>query len=144
MLRDSYFEDAALKGRLYKGWRIWRGRERSGSGAGRAGGVFAPCGEAFAGEAVNGAFVLVDDFEPGERTHLREIDSSETHSRDKNIDAVAEWLVLERTDGMGHGLRTVGIGPAAFHLGVSLGDGHLQGRVRHFEGNEFLPVLGTR
>ena len=105
--------------------------------------MFAPGGEAFARETVNCAFVLVDDFEPGERAHLREVDSAETHSRDKDVDAVAERLILERADGVGDGFGIVRKRPAAFHFGVGFGDGHLERRVRHFEWNKFLPVLGT-
>src|SRR5256885_12295234 len=126
--------------------RIWRRRERSrsGGGAGWTSGVFAPGGEAFACETVNCAFVLVDDFEPGERAHLREIDSAETHARDEDVDAVAERLILERADGVGDGFGIVRKRPAAFHFGVGFGDGHLERRVRHFGRNKFLSVLGTR
>ena len=74
---------------------------------------------------------------------MREVDSAETHSRDEDVDAIAERLVLERADGVGDGFRIVRKRPATFHFGVGFGDGHLERRVRHFEWNKFLPVLGT-
>ena len=87
---------------------------------------------------------MVDEFQPCGRTTLPEVDSPETHASDEDVDAIAQRLVLERTDGVGHGFRAVGMVPAMLHFRVRFLDGHLQGRVGHGKRYELLPVLGAR
>src|SRR5713101_7154989 len=99
--------------------------------------------EGFFYEAKDGAAVLGDGFGPGETAHLREIDAAKTQAGDEDIDAVAEGLVGDGGYSVGDGLRAVGFGPAVLHLGVSFGDGHLEGRVGHGKGDELLPVFGA-
>src|SRR5216684_1182789 len=99
--------------------------------------------EGFFYEAKDGAAVLGDGFGPGEAAHLREIDAAEAEAGDEDIDAVAEGLVGDGGYSVGDGLRAVGLGPAVLHLGVSVGDGHLEGRVGHGKGDELLPVFGA-
>ncbi len=111
-----------------------------GSAGRRAG---APGEVAFAGEAEDGATILVDKFRPGGDAHLAEIDAAEADAREEDVDTVAQGLAFEGSYGMGDGLRAVGVSPAKFHFGVSFVDGHFQRCVGHSEGNEFLPVLGT-
>ena len=95
------------------------------------------------GKLEDGGTVLRDDFPPGEAAQHGEINSPEAYASEKNIDPIAKRLVVERINGVGNGFRTVGVRPAVVHFGVGFVDGHLQGSVRHGEGDEFLPVLGT-
>src|SRR5712692_3788924 len=99
--------------------------------------------EGFFYEAKDGAAVLGDGFGPGEAAHLREIDAAEAEAGDEDIDAVADGLVGDGGYSVGDGLRAVGFGPAVLHLGVSFGDGHLEGCVGHGKGDELLPVFGA-
>ena len=85
-----------------------------------------------------------DHFQPRKFSHHGEIDSAEAEARQQDVDAVSERLIVQRVDGFGDRFRTVGVGPSVFHFGVSFFDGHLQWRVGHGEGNEFLPVLAAR
>ena len=73
-----------------------------------------PGNETFFDEAGNGSPILIDQFQPGQRPHLREINSAETHSRDENIDAIAQRLVIQRIDGLRDGFRAVGLAQPAF------------------------------
>src|ERR1700675_2253648 len=104
----------------------------------------APGGEPLAHEAGNGAPVLIDQLQPRYGTHLREIDSPEAHSRYENVDAIAQWLVLQGDDGLRHGLRAVRMSPSVFYFRVSFRDRHLQRSVGHLERYELLPVLRAR
>src|SRR6185437_9613839 len=70
-------------------------------------------------------------FQPCEAAHLREINSPETEASNKYVDAITEGLVAKRIHRLGDCRRAVGLGPAVFHLGVSLRNRHFQWRVRH-------------
>ena len=87
--------------------------------------------------------VFGDDFPPGEAAEHGEINSPEAYASEKNIDAIAKRLVVERIDGVGNGFRTIGVGPAVAHLGVGFVDGHLEWGVGHVEWDKLLPVLGA-
>jgi len=62
---------------------------------------------------------------------LWEIDAPEAESRHENIDAVAERFVIQEIDRSFDSFRTLGVGPANRHLGMSFVDGHFQRRMRH-------------
>src|SRR5260370_1105920 len=104
----------------------------------------APSRETLPDEAGNGMAILINQFQPRQRTHLGEIDSPETHSGDENIYAIAQRLVLEGIDSMSDGFRAVGMSPPGSHFGMSFLNGHLQRRVRHREWYELLPVFWPR
>ena len=87
--------------------------------------------------------VFGNHFPPGKAAEHREINSPEAYASEKNVDAIAQRLIVERIDGMGNGFCTVGVGPAVVHFGVGLVDGHLERGVGHVKRDEFLPVLGT-
>ncbi len=87
---------------------------------------------------------MINQFHPGHGSHLREIDSAKTHSRDKNIDPITQWLVLERIDSVGYGFCAVRTSPPRFHLCMRFCDGHLQRGVGHLKWYELLPVLRPR
>ena len=78
---------------------------------------------------------------PCELSHHREIDAAETQAGDQDVDAITQALVVQGVDGFRERFRTVGVGPAIFHFGVSFFDRHLQRGVGHGKGNELLPVL---
>src|ERR1700690_2726123 len=78
------------------------------------------------GQFEDGLTVFGDDLPPGEAAEHREIDSAEADARDKDVDAVAERLVVERVDSVGDGLCAVSVGPAIVHFFVGFGDGHLE------------------
>src|SRR6185312_13597923 len=82
--------------------------------------------------------------QPRKAPHLREINSPETQSRDKNVDAVTQRLLVERIHRLLDCLRTIRVRPTDAHLGVSFFDTHFQRRVSHREGYELLPVLHPR
>ena len=88
--------------------------------------------------------VFRNDPYPRQRAHLRKIDSPETETRDQNVDAVANFLVAQRLDGVGDGLRAIRALPAVPDLVMRFLDAHLQRRVRHRKGLELLPVFRTR
>src|SRR5467141_4895665 len=66
----------------------------------RVGGPATPSGETLFDEAGNGTAILIDQFQPGQRTHLGEINSPETHAGDENVYAIAQRLVFERIDSL--------------------------------------------
>src|ERR1700730_18923357 len=53
-----------------------------------------PGGKSFFHQAENGPAILVDQLYPGQRPHLRKIDSAETHSRDEDVDSIPQHFVL--------------------------------------------------
>src|SRR5882757_9325648 len=106
-------------------------------------GSAAPRSETLPDKTGNRTAILINQFQPRQRTHLGEIDSSETHSGDENVYAIAQRLVLERIDSLSHGFGAVHLSPPRFHLGVSFRNGHLQRRVGHLKRDELLPVLRT-
>ena len=110
----------------------------------RAVGPAAPSGETLPDEVGNGTAVVINQFQPGQRTHLREIDSTETHAGDENVYPIAQRLVLKRIDSLGNGFRAVRTSPPSSHLGMGFCDGHLQRRVGHRKGDKLLPVLRAR
>ena len=57
--------------------------------------MFAPGGIAFAGERENGSAILIDEFGPGRRSHLRKVNSTEAHASNKYIYAIAYGLVFQ-------------------------------------------------
>ena len=99
--------------------------------------------EGFFYQLENRSAIFGDDFQPGQLSQHGEIDAAETDAREKDVDAVADRLVVERVDGVGNGFGAVGLGPSVFHFGVGFVDRHLQRRVGHGEGDEFLPVFGA-
>src|SRR5882757_7966402 len=80
----------------------------------RVGGPTAPSGETLPDEAGNGTAILIDQFQPRQRTHLGEIDSPETHAGDENVYPIAQRLVLERIDGLSHGVGALRMSPPGF------------------------------
>src|SRR5712692_288014 len=103
-----------------------------------------PGSESFSYEAEDGVSILINQFQPGQRTHLGKIDSAETHAGNENVDPVAQRLVLERIDSLRHGFWAVGVSPPLSHFGMSFLNGHLQRGVSHRKRNELLPVLRAR
>src|SRR5947207_5103769 len=91
----------------------------------------------------NSAAILRHDFQPSPFAQHREIDSAETETGEKNIDAVTERLVIERLDRLGQRFRAVSMGPAVLDLRVSFINRHLQRGVRHSKRYELLPMLTT-
>src|SRR6266478_3325884 len=86
------------------------------------------------------ASILRDHFHPCRATHHREVDPAETETREQDVDAKTQRLMIKRIDSLFYCLRTVRISPSVLHLGMSLRDGHLQRCVGHLKRYELLPV----
>src|SRR5438270_8462608 len=87
--------------------------------------------------------VLRHDFEPGEPTHHWKINSAETHAGKKNVDAIAERLVIERLDRVRNGFGAIRVAPTVIHFFMRFFDRHPQRRVGHGERYELLPVFAA-
>src|SRR5438132_9161823 len=115
----------------------WLGRDR------RHGGV-QPWSESLPYQSEYCAPIFENRFHPCEAPHLRKINSPETEACDKDVDAITQWLVIERIHRLFDCLRTVRVSPPNSYLVMSFVDAHLQRRMCHSKGYELLPVLRTR
>jgi len=86
----------------------------------RVGGPAAPGGETLFDEAGNRTAILINQFQPRQRTHLGEINSTETHAGDENVYPIANGLSLSESTACASGLRAVRLSPARFHFGRGL------------------------
>jgi len=59
-----------------------------------------PTKNSFCGQLQNGPPILRENFEPSELIHHWEVDSAETQTSEKDVDTVAERLVIQRVDGV--------------------------------------------
>src|SRR6267143_7209670 len=100
-----------------------------------------PSSEPLPYQCENCASIFENRLQPGEAAHLRKINSPEAESRDKDVDAMTQRLVVQRIHRLFDCLRTVRTGPPNAYLIMSFVDAHLQRRMRHRKGNELLPVL---
>ncbi len=93
----------------------------------------APSDERLPHELEDCASVLSDHSHPCQRPHLREIDSAKTETRDQDVYAITQRLVIKRVNSLCYFLRAVRTSPPVLNLCMSLWDGHLQWCVGHLE-----------
>ena|SRR5579862_279115 len=88
--------------------------------------------------------VLDNDPQPRRLLQHRKIDSAETKTRQKNVEAITHMLIVQCRNCLSQRVRTVGVSPAVVQFGMRLFDRHLQWCVCHGEGNEIKPVPRSR
>src|SRR4029077_10166171 len=112
-----------------------------GNASGGTGRLTVPRCKTFPHQAENRPPILINQFHPGQRPHLWEINSAQGHTSDENIDPIAQRLVLQRIHRVRHRFGAIGACPSRSHLGMSFLYGHPQRRMSHRKRNELLPML---
>src|SRR5207249_11049824 len=73
---------------------------------------------------------------------LVDIKAAKTETRDEDVYAITQRLVIKRVNSFCYFLRAVRTSPPVVSLCMSLRDGHLQWCVGQLERYELLPMLG--
>src|SRR5580658_6682725 len=100
--------------------------------------------EAFSYQFEDGSPILRDHLQPCHLPIYREINTSETDARKKDVDAITQGLVVQRVNGGRKRFRAVRLSPTSIYFGVSFVDSHLQWCMGHRKWNELLPVSWPR
>src|SRR5208282_360935 len=105
-----------------------------------------PCSgfKTFAHKLKDSPPILRNYLYPRHFPHHRKINTAETEPRQKNIDAIAERLIVQRFHRTRQCLGTISFLPPLIDFIMSFLDGHLQRRVRHRERYKLLPMFGPR